>query len=199
MVQYRAYPPNKAPGGVHQDGFYSPGIKGYRPVWIPLIEMDEAMGGLVLASGFTGGDFIHNTAKPGNPIPAGIIPNSAWLRADYRPSDVLVIHPKTPHTGLPNRSRKVRFSIDTRVESAANPATVVGEFVSGSPDVVTLKFAGETLRTLKLSDETFIRTGPNRGQRLSRTGYLEVTPPGQMLLASTEGDQALMLRRADAG
>ena len=200
MVQYRAYPPNKPPGGVHQDGFYSPGIKGYRPVWIPLIEMDEAMGGLVLATGFTKGGYIHNVAKGvGAPVPAGIIPDSAWLRADYRPSDVLVIHPKTPHTGLPNRSRKVRFSIDTRVESAANPATISGEFVNGSPEAVTLKLAGGQLQTLRLDDETFIRTGPNRGARLSRTEYLEVTPPGQALLASRDGDHALMLRRADAG
>ncbi|MBV9996695.1 MAG: phytanoyl-CoA dioxygenase family protein [Caulobacteraceae bacterium] len=200
MVQYRAYPPGGAMGGVHQDGFYSPGIKGYRPVWIPLIEMDQAMGGLALATGFTGRDYIHNVAKsPNSPIPAGVIPDGAWLRADYAPSDVLVIHPQTPHVGLPNRSRKVRFSIDTRVESAADPATLVGELVNGSANAVTLRCGDGALRTLAIDDETFIRTGPKAGTRLSRSDYLELTPPGELILASKEGDRALMLRRAEAG
>ncbi|MBV9993786.1 MAG: phytanoyl-CoA dioxygenase family protein [Caulobacteraceae bacterium] len=200
MVQYRAYPPNKRAGGVHQDGFASPGVTGYKPLWIPLIEMDEAMGGLVLATGFTKRDYIHNIAKkPMSPVPAGIIPDSAWLRADYEPTDLVMIHPKTPHTGLPNRSRRVRLSIDTRVQSAANPAAIWGELVDGSPDAVTLKLADGGLRTLRLSDQSFIRSGPDRGPRLSRTEYLEVTPLGELLMAAFEGDHALMLRRADPG
>src|SRR3546814_8888992 len=31
IVQYRAYPPGGSITGVHQDGFFSPGIRNYKP------------------------------------------------------------------------------------------------------------------------------------------------------------------------
>jgi len=197
IVQYRAYPPRDSFGGVHQDGFYSPGITGYRPVWIPLVPMDEDVGGLMLAVGQTNKGYFHNTAKaPPYPIPAGMIPDSAWAWIDYRPGDVLVIHPDSPHTGMPNRSRRVRLSLDARVQSAANPATVVGRLTSITPEAVVLELEEGGASRLSLTEDTFIRAGVNAGVRLSREEFARSDSLGVRVLVAKDGDRAVMLRRA---
>jgi hypothetical protein len=199
MVQYRAYQPNHPLGGVHQDGFYSPGILDYRPVWIPLIETDAAMGGLTLAAGMTRQGFFHNLAKPPrSPIPVGIIPDHAWSWAPYRPGDVVVIHPNTPHVGLPNRSNRMRLSLDTRVQAAARPSVIVGTLVGLGVDAITLRLDDGALETLAIDDETFIRT-EHAARRMSRAEFAERTSPGLRLLASRDGSRAMMLRRPDEG
>jgi len=199
IVQYRAYAPHDARGGVHQDGFHTPGVANYRPVWIPLIDMEEEVGGLALAVGQNKNGFYHNLAQqPRCPVPEGVIDPTSWATIDYRRGDVLVVHPHTPHTGMPNRSDRVRFSIDSRVQSAANPATVMGAVTAFDLDSVTLR-VGSDLTTLQLSDDTFIRIGEDRGRRMSRTEFVEEAREGVVLMASRDGDRALMLRRAAAG
>ncbi len=44
IVQYRLYPPNGPVTMIHQDGFYSPGIHDYKPLWVPLVEAGELDG-----------------------------------------------------------------------------------------------------------------------------------------------------------
>ncbi|WP_033921725.1 phytanoyl-CoA dioxygenase family protein [Sphingomonas sp. 37zxx] len=200
MVQYRAYKPNNKLGGVHQDGFHSPGIHGYRPLWIALVDMEPAMGGLVLAPNHTREGFFHNIGQPPRfPVPQGVIPEEDWARAEYRAGDVVVLHPYTPHVGLPNTSGHLRLSIDTRVQSAAHPATIVGTLRALSAESIALELADGTLRPFGISEATFIRTGENRGRRMSRAELLEQSPLGLKLLAALDGDQVTMLRQADFG
>jgi hypothetical protein len=200
MVQYRAYKPHNRLGGVHQDGFYSPGIAGYRPLWIALIDMEPAMGGLVLHPNYVGRGFLHNLAKPPRcPMPAGILPEQGWSRADYRAGDVVVLHPHTPHVGLPNTSGHIRLSIDTRVQSVARPSTIVGDVIGVAPGSITLRTDDGAALALVVDDETFIRTGDNPSVRMSRTELVDRTVTGARVLAAVDGDHALMLRRADPG
>lgn len=200
MVQYRAYKPHNKLGGVHQDGFYTPGIQGFRPLWIALVDMEKAMGGLVLAPGHTKEGFFHNLAKqPRSPIPTGVIPEDDWARAEYRAGDVVVLHPYTPHVGLPNTSGHLRLSIDTRVQSASNPSTVVGHVVDVDLNTITLRFSKGEERQLQLDDSSFIRTGDNPSIRMSRQELVNEMQPGTQLLAAIEENHVLMLRRADPG
>ena len=77
-VQYRTYPPNGPVTTVHQDGFYSPGILAYKPVWVSLTPCTREMGGLALAVGQNKRGYLHNVAKPAPyPIPKDAIPSDA--------------------------------------------------------------------------------------------------------------------------
>jgi hypothetical protein len=196
IVQYRSYPPNSPLLMVHQDGFYSPGIEGFRPVWIPLTTIDEAVGGLMLAPGMHRQGALHRTdMPPGFPIMAGDIPDDAWATTTFYPGDVLVVHPWTPHVGAPNTSNRVRFSIDTRVQSARNPCVLLGDVIAVDSTSVTLRtLDGE--KRLGLDAETFIRTGERASIRVPIAEVVGKVPLGMRVVASFQGDKALMLRRA---
>lgn len=199
IVQYRSYPPGTSAGGVHQDGFFSPGIEGYKPVWIPLTDIDETVGGLLLAVGQHRRGFFHNLAKPPRFPVADIIPPESWRTTHYRPGDVLVVHPSTPHTGMANRSNRVRLSIDTRVQSAADPRILLGTVRSVAPGRVDLEVEGGRLLALIVDDETFLRIGDHPGTRLPLAELTRAARPGMRLVASFNGDRAVTLRRAAEG
>jgi ectoine hydroxylase-related dioxygenase (phytanoyl-CoA dioxygenase family) len=200
IVQYRSYPPNKPAGGVHQDGFHSPGVTGYRPIWVPLMPIDREVGGLTLAEASNHSGFFHNLAKPPYfPVARGVIPDEAWVTTDYCVGDLLVVHPHTPHTGLANRSDRFRLSIDTRVQSARTPSVVVGDVAALSTDSVTLSLnSGEQL-VLSIDSDSYIRTGERPQERLTQDQMMQVTAIGQRLIAARNGDRAVMLRRASEG
>ncbi|GGC00791.1 hypothetical protein GCM10011494_19200 [Novosphingobium endophyticum] len=200
MVQYRAYRPGGPLGRVHQDGFFSPGIQGYRPLWIPLAPIDAAVGGLAVAAGLTGKGYFHLTdMPPAFDIPADCVPDTAWLSADYVPGDVLVIHPETPHVGLPNRSDRVRLSLDTRIQSAANPSVLIGEIQAMDMETVTLRCEDGSPRTLRIDASSYLRTAYPLSRRMTPEEFVAETPAGLLVLASCQGDTALMVRRAQPG
>src|SRR3546814_15809194 len=72
----------RSPGGsitgVHQDGFFSPGIRNYKPVWTPLTDCEREVGGLMLAVRQCNRGFFHNLAKTPSSIPEGVIPDDSW-------------------------------------------------------------------------------------------------------------------------
>jgi hypothetical protein len=182
---------------VHQDGQYSPGIEGFRPVWIPLMDIDEAVGGLILAPGQHKRGRLHNLAKsPVFPIAADTIPANAWATTTYRTGDVLVVHPWTPHVGMENRSDRVRFSIDTRVQSAANPSVVLGNVEAVDESSITLRDPNGIRLHYTVDGSSYLRTGSNPGARLSLREFAEQTRLGMRVLASTKGSTAVMIRRA---
>lgn len=200
ITQYRAYAPHYPLSLPHQEGFQSPGVMGYRPIWMPLVDIDESMGGLTLALGVHKRGFVHNMNKPPLfPIAADSVPADAWATADYHPGDVLVIHPCTPHIGLYNRSNKVRFSIDTRVQSARNPSVVLGNVVKVDNKSVTLQLQDGPVTTYRLADEGFLRTGENAGVKLSKDEFARITSVGLRVIAAVKGDEAVMVRRAAEG
>ena len=182
---------------VHQDGQYSPGIEGFRPVWIPLMDIDEAVGGLILAPGQHKRGRLHNLAKPPVfPIAADTIPANAWATTTYHAGDVLVVHPWTPHVGMANRSDRVRFSIDTRVQSAANPSVVLGDVEAVDASSITLRDPNGIRLHYTVDESSYLRTGTNPGARLSLREFAEQTRLGMRVLASTKGSTAIMIRRA---
>jgi len=195
-VQYRLYPPNGPITMIHQDGFYSPGIQDYKPLWIPLVPCPREVGGLMVAVRQHQRGYYHNLAKPAPfPIPQGVIDEDSWTTIDYEPGDLLVVHPCSPHGGTANRSDRLRITLDTRVQSAANPSAFEGTVTAVTPDSITLQSANEAIGTvtLKVDENTFIRVlTPGRREPLDT--FTRYTQPGMRLLAVRDGDQAVMLR-----
>jgi len=197
MVNYRCYPPHTPLSMVHQDGQYSPGIEGYRPVWIPLVEIDERVGGLILAPGQHKRGRLHNLGKPPLfPIPQDAVPATGWATTAYHPGDVLVVHPWMPHVGMANTSDRIRFSIDTRVQSAANPRVVLGDIEAVTEHSVSLRKQDGTLHSYRVDDESYLRTGDNPGVRFSLPEFAANTQLGLRVVAAIEDGRAMFVRRA---
>lgn len=199
IVQYRTYPPNGPITVVHQDGFYSPGIQDYKPVWVPLTPCTRDMGGLAIAVGQNKRGYFHNVGKPSPyPFPRDAVPDDSWATTDYHPGDVLIVHPYTPHCGTPNTSDRLRITFDSRVQSAANPSAVAATVKAVTPSSVTVEAEGLGERTFSVDADTFIRV-LHPGVREAFEGFADYTRPGMRLVVVRDGDRAVMLRKAAEG
>lgn len=195
IVQYRAYPPGGSITGVHQDGFFSPGIVNYKPVWTPLANCEREVGGLMLAVRQCNRGYFHNIAKTPSHVPEGVIPDDAWATTDYFPGDVLIINPFTPHASMPNTSDRCRVTIDTRVQSAADPRVISATIVDATQDEIAVQLDDGAVRTFEVDDRTFIRIN-HPGVREKRGDYLQSATPGRRVVVVFDGNHAETLRRA---
>ncbi|NLR73406.1 phytanoyl-CoA dioxygenase family protein [Novosphingobium sp. ERN07] len=195
IVQYRIYPPGGPVTGVHQDGFFTPGVMNYKPVWMPIVDIDRSMGGLMVAVGQNHRGYFHNLAKaPRCPIPDGVIDPDSWATTDYRAGDVLVIHPAAPHASRPNLSNRVRVSIDTRIQSAHDPRVLLGTVTGWTADSIALATEhGE--RRFTVDDSTFIRI-LHPGTRIPTVDFAASVQMGMPLTVVFDGDHAETLRKA---
>lgn len=117
----------------HQDSFFIRANDRFRTFWMPLMEIDKKVGGLVVAGGSHKGglrehverddvfSYVLKGRKQKGVALQGIDP--PWLTADYHPGDLLIFHNLTLHWALPNTSDRVRLSIDTRAQPATTPRT----------------------------------------------------------------------------
>ena len=198
IVQYRCYIPGSHNGMVHQDGFYSPGIKNYKPVWITLTNCEREVGGLMIAVGQNRRGYLHNLAKSAPfPIPDGMIPADSWATTDYYPGDLLIVHPSTPHVGGANRSKRCRVTLDTRVQSAADPRVLLGTASAVEPGVLTLKQDDGTVRRFNVPADIFIRY-PDPAARPG-SELVKWVNVGARLVVVFDGDKATMIRKASEG
>lgn len=193
IVQYRTYPPGGSVTGVHQDGFYSPGIVNYKPVWTPLANCEREVGGLMVAVRQCNQGYFHNIAKTPSHVPEGVIPDEAWATTDYFPGDVLIINPFAPHASMPNTSTRCRVTIDTRVQSAADPRVLLATIIEAVPETIRVKTEAGDERTFTVDDQTFIRI-EHPGVREARADYVASATPGKNIVVIFEGDRAVTLR-----
>ena len=196
IVQHRTYPPGGSIMGAHQDGFFSPGIVKYKPVWMPLCNCEREVVGLMLAVGQYKRGYLHNLAKPPlSPMPEGLIPQDSWATTEYFPGDVLVIHPSTPHASMPNVSNRCRVTVDTRLQSTADPRVLLGTVASVMPGAIRVRIDGCYERTFRMDKQTSIRV-VHPGKRLPLSEFPQATQPGMRLVVVFDGDHAETLRRA---
>ncbi len=125
---------------MHQDHFYLrlPGGKKatFYNVWVPLMDIDEDVGGIALTKNTHNKGFYKSLFHNGRHL--GIPPNRKifnewvdsgaavidgdiehdgdfkWLRSDYHTGDLLIFSPMMIHKGLLNTSDKIRLSLDVR-------------------------------------------------------------------------------------
>jgi hypothetical protein len=139
LARYRIMPPGGSTQ-VHQDSLLNPGFD-MTTAWIPLVAIDEELGGLALES------------------------HGVWRRHAYEPGDVVLMHEAMTHTGLPNRSRDgLRVSVDVRFQNPGAPTAVVGRICAIDAGSLSIEAADGEIVTLGVDDTTLLRNGA--GQRI---------------------------------
>ncbi|AOR79218.1 phytanoyl-CoA dioxygenase family protein [Novosphingobium resinovorum] len=148
-------------GARHQDGIYNYGID-FVTCWVPLMDIGDEVGGLAVVPGshkaslYPPDVFKDPNTRVG--IPPDTIPDAAWRRPDYKAGDVLMFHSMTAHAGLPNRSNKLRLSMDIRF-LPASAAPFVGRVVSADETRVLLRTERGEEMTFVIDERTIVR-GP---------------------------------------
>ncbi len=176
----------------HQDGFHNRGL-GFRVAWIPLIEIDEEMGGLALAEGWHKRGFIHDPADaPQYRVTQSPVPDEDWRRPDCAPGDLILFDIMTPHSGLRNRSRKFRLSVDLRVLPASARRPVIGSVTAVSADRVTIKADSGGEITLGVDDESFLR--PFSQLPIRRADLQTALPVGHRVIVGHAAGRVTVLR-----
>lgn len=121
----------------HQDFRTIQGTADVLTAWVPLLDCPRELGGLrVLATGPAADLLPVTPAKGAGGMTTGV-PNEhpAWRGGDYRQGDVLVFHSLTIHGGLPNRSDRLRLSVDFRYQRADEPITPLSLLPHHHPDI----------------------------------------------------------------
>jgi hypothetical protein len=127
----------------HQDNYFFR-TPNYYTTWIPLVDIDESVGGLAIAEGshrngyyqhwYRGPEYLgvpENrqeaeswSASGGSPATGEIRAEDlamTWLNADYLVGDLLIFHPLMLHRGLENKSDRIRISADVRYQRKGTP------------------------------------------------------------------------------
>lgn len=194
IAEYRATPPGDARqplyDGIHQDGPTNVGIP-FRICWIPLAEIDAQTGGVALLEGMT--DKVIQPISNGSytHIPPDDIPTERLRRTTYEAGDVLLMNLMTPHSGLANRSRRFRLSIDLRVMARSDACPIVGEVIAITPGHIRIRDErGET--GLKLTPETYVRD--LYGKRVAPENMVDVFSRGSQAIVAHRDGAATVLR-----
>jgi Phytanoyl-CoA dioxygenase (PhyH) len=196
IAQYRFTAPT-LPGdgdpysGRHQDGFYNESIP-FRTAWIPLVDIDDDVGGLAVVPGWHRRGWLHDLSNPPiYPIKPDTIPRNAWRRSNYHPGDVVIFDRHTPHAGLPNHSDRLRLSIDVRAMPASGPIPIVGEIaaVGVGDSTVTVRDQDGREMTVSVDENTYIRV--EKGRRITLSELRVGTPA----LVGHEDGRAIVVRK----
>lgn len=168
IVVHRTAPP--APAGArpetfgtrHQDGVYNYGID-FITCWVPLMDIGDEVGGLAVVPGSHKGSLYPPDAfdNPGQRvgIPPGVIPDAAWRRPDYKVGDLLMFHSMTAHAGLPNRSGRLRLSMDIRFLPGSMEKPFIGKVLRTNDTKVELKGEAGGEVAFAIDERTIVR-GP---------------------------------------
>ena len=108
----------------HQDFVPIQGTVDTYTAWMPLSDLPPDMGGLQLAAGSHQGavyDFVPDLGAGGMRITADF--GDRWSYNPMQQGDVLIFHSLMVHQGVPNRSDRLRFSLDARYTRLSEPIT----------------------------------------------------------------------------
>lgn len=178
----------------HQDGFFSPGVN-FRIAWVPLMDMDENMGGLTFAPGKHKFSFHNIDNPPLFKIPRDAIPDDSWSRADYRVGDVVIMNGMMPHSGIVNHSEHVRLSMDLRCQLSADSRPIAGQLTNIKETMFELVDDHGVSRVFKLRPDTFLRTAEGvDNDFLRRRPLTAMFREGSRVVVSAKDGDALMIR-----
>lgn len=200
MDYYRLVAPNKNPTsdaylGLHQDGMSNPGVD-FVTCWMPLTDIDDKVGGLVIAAGQEKRGYME-FADGEVKFADGAIPDDSWSTARYSLGDVVIFTRTMPHYGRSNTSDRFRLSLDIRAVRKSSRIPVVGIVQRISTDRVVIRNEDDIEVALRLDDKTFLRgpapDSPNPVP-VKRQDVAQALPPGTAVMATEEGGLALILR-----
>jgi hypothetical protein len=118
----------------HQD---YPNVQGTTEVytaWMPLIDCPMEVGPLQVATGTHHGeiyDFQIGAGAGGIEITEPFA--GRWVSGSFRQGDVLFFHSLAVHKGVPNRSTKLRMSMDVRYQLLSEPFNIDNANADGQP------------------------------------------------------------------
>jgi len=134
----------------HQD---FPNVQGTTEVftaWFPLIDCPMETGPLQVAEGTHTGevyDFDIGTGAGGIEITDPF--EGRWVSGPFSVGDVLIFHSLLVHKGVPNRSDRLRMSMDVRYQPASEPFNPDNANADGQPLAWEDVYAGWTSDDLK--------------------------------------------------
>ena len=106
----------------HQDFIPIQGTAETYTAWIPLADLPSRMGGLQVAAGsHRKGVYDFKPALGAGGIEITDPLEGAWVNSPFDQGDVLFFHSMLVHKGLPNRSDRLRMSIDARYQRISDP------------------------------------------------------------------------------
>ena len=106
----------------HQDFIPIQGTAETYTAWIPLADLPSRMGGLQVAAGsHRKGVYDFKPALGAGGIEITDPLEGAWVNSPFEQGDVLFFHSMLVHKGLPNRSDRLRISIDARYQRISDP------------------------------------------------------------------------------
>jgi ectoine hydroxylase-related dioxygenase (phytanoyl-CoA dioxygenase family) len=110
----------------HQDYVHIQGTERNYAAWVPMGDVDEAMGGLAIARGSHRQGLM--TVRPA--LGAGGLESVGqepleWVYSPTEIGDVLIHTSLTLHKGVPNRARSMRLSVDYRFQPVSEPICAV--------------------------------------------------------------------------
>lgn len=202
IVVHRAAPPlarDATPemfGSRHQDGIYNYGID-FITCWIPLMDIDDEVGGLAVVPGshksslYRSDTFRDPAQRTG--IPADAIPASDWRRPDYKVGDLLMFHSMTAHAGLPNKSDKLRLSIDIRFLPASKEKPFVGVVSETSDTAVRVKDQSGKEASFVIGEATIVR-GPKGNPVYGEDRADVLFPQAEVIVMPDERGGAKLIR-----
>ena len=117
------------PGSIlpaHQDFTYNAHLRDFITVWVPLVDIDDEVGGLILYEGSQHGKSLEHASK--GPWAYGLngsdVQEYPRQHIHMRLGDVLIFPPLMIHESAPHRSQtRLRYSIDFRVFVAPEHTT----------------------------------------------------------------------------
>jgi hypothetical protein len=118
----------------HQD---FPNVQGSTEVftaWIPLIDCPMQVGPLQVAAGsHTQGVYDFQIGAGAGGIEVSDPLEGRWVSSDFALGDVLIFHSMVVHKGVPNRSDKLRMSMDVRYQLVSEPFNLDNANADGQP------------------------------------------------------------------
>ena len=106
----------------HQDFIPIQGTPDTYTAWFPLTDVPNELGGLQMASGsHRSGVYDFKPALGAGGLEVLDPLDGTWVNSPFDLGDVLVFHSLAVHKGLPNRSSRLRMSIDARYQKVSDP------------------------------------------------------------------------------
>jgi hypothetical protein len=118
----------------HQDFPNVQGTTEAFTAWMPLIDCPMQVGPLQVAAGsHTQGVFDFHIGAGAGGIEIVDPLEGRWVSGDFAVGDVLIFHSMAVHKGVPNRSDKLRMSMDVRYQLASEPFNPDNANADGQP------------------------------------------------------------------